>query len=184
MPASVAAKVSVGEFIALAPAAGSGARASPKSSTFASPAAVEHDVARLEVAVHDALLMRGVERLGDLPGNLERLARAASGRRRAARQRLPVDVFEDQEPRALILFESVDAGDVRMVQRCQELRLAGEAGDVLGIAGQRFGQRLDGDRAAKLGVAGAIHHSHAARAQGRRHFIRTDPGAGGQRHLT
>jgi hypothetical protein len=43
------------------------ALARPKSSTFTVPVGADLDVGRLEIAMDDALRVRGVERRGDLP---------------------------------------------------------------------------------------------------------------------
>ena len=43
------------------------------------------------------------------------------------------------------VFETVDAGDVGMIQRRQEFRLALEAREPIGISGERVGQDLDRD---------------------------------------
>ena len=55
-----------------------------------------------------------------------------------------------------------------MVQRGQRLRLAGEAGEAIGIGRQRRGQDLEGDVAIELGIARAIDLAHPAGAQRRR----------------
>ena len=43
-----------------------GTYATPKSVSFAAPGVVDHDVGRLHVAMHDVVLLRHVERVGDL----------------------------------------------------------------------------------------------------------------------
>ena len=52
---------------------GSIAFARPKSSTFTVPSGAHLDVRRLQIAVDDPLLVRRLERLGDLPGDRQRL---------------------------------------------------------------------------------------------------------------
>ena len=65
--------------------------ASPKSSTFTVPSGAHLDVGGLQVAMDDALLVRGFERLGDLPRDRQRFverqrpARDALGERRRLR---------------------------------------------------------------------------------------------------
>ena len=60
-----------------------------------------------------------------------------------------------------------------MIERRQHLGLAFESGQALRIAGQRFGQHLDGDIAFQTGIVGAIHHAHAAFAKLADDLIRT-----------
>ena len=88
MPSCVARAVSVGEFVSVgasevgadaAPA--SIALARPKSSTFTVPSGAHLDVRGLEVAVDDALLVRGLERLGDLARDRQRLVERQSAPR-------------------------------------------------------------------------------------------------------
>ena len=57
--------------------------------------------------------------------------------------------------------EAVDGGDVRVVQRGEELRFALEARDALRVGANGVRQRLDGDVAPELGVPGAVHLAHA-----------------------
>ena len=63
-----------------------------------------------------------------------------------------------------MLVEAVHGGDVRVIQRGQELGLALEAREAVLVGGQRRRQRLDRDFAAELGIARAIDLAHAARA--------------------
>ena len=84
--------------------------------------------------------------------------------------------------RAIGFVETVDGADVRMVQRREDLRFALEPGQSLGIAGERGRENLDGDVAAQLRVAGAIHLAHAARAKLRDDVVCAEAGAGTKGH--
>ena len=70
---------------------------------------------------------------------------------------------------------------MRVVERRQHLRLAREACDAIGIEGKRVGDDLQRDVAIQLGIARTIHLAHAAGAEGRANFIRTESGARGER---
>ena len=59
-------------------------------------------------------------------------------------------------------------GDVRMVERREDLRFALEAREPIGIVANDVGQDLDRDVAFQLRVARAIHLAHAAGAERRR----------------
>ena len=97
------------------------------------------------------------------------MASASVERHRPARdsigQRLALDEFEDQRGHAVGLFEPVDRADVRMIERCQDPRLAFEPRESIGIARKEARQDLDRHVAAELRVARAIDLAHAARAQ-------------------
>ena len=52
-----------------------------------------------------------------------------------------------------------------MIQRREDACLTLESRHAVGIVTERFGQELDGDTAAQLGVGGLIHITHAAAAE-------------------
>ena len=63
----IAGLVIVGEWArSTDPGAGSSAFASPKSSTLTTPSARSLDIGRLQIAMDDPSLVRGLESLGDL----------------------------------------------------------------------------------------------------------------------
>ena len=100
------------------------ALARPKSSTFDDPIGRDLDIGRLQIAVNDSLLVRRVERIGDLPRNRQCLAHRQRARRQALGERLTLDQLENQPMNAVALLEPVDGADVRMIQRGQQPRLA------------------------------------------------------------
>ena len=63
------------------------------------------------------------------------------------------------------MFERIDGCNVRVIQRCQHLGFALEAGQALGIRGHGFGQHLDRDLSAQRCVLGEIDLAHAAFAE-------------------
>ena len=67
-------------------------------------------------------------------------------------------------------------------ERREQLGLALEAREPLGILRELGGQRLDGDVAAEARVARAIDLAHAARAERRDDFVGAESGAGGEWH--
>ena len=107
-----------------------------------------HHVAGLQVAVGDLLLMRGRERFG------ERVARRrtspstlrprespgrASGPRRAPSSG---SGWEPALSRRRSVLRGKDRDDVRVIERGEGPRFAGEAGQAIGIAGHRSGRTL------------------------------------------
>ena len=91
------------------------------------------DVRRLQIAVDDALLVRGFERVGDLARDRERLLNRQRARRQTLGERRALDQLEHEAADAVGLLEAVDRADVRMIQRRQHPRLALEAREPLGI---------------------------------------------------
>ena len=151
--------VSVGEFARPAacspePVAGSIALASPKSSTFTVPSGAHLDVRRLEIAMDDPLLVRGLERLGDLPRNRERLVernrvRCAMRSRRAsvALDESRIDQRRDaaRPPRNRRSRRCSDGSAPRAICASRSNRARRS-----GIGGERVGQDLDRDVALQL----------------------------------
>ena len=127
------------------------------------PAAVDHDVRRLEIAMHDAPLVRGGEAGADLARDLERaVLRKAADAPEQRREILAVDVLHRQERVALDFVDVVDAADVRMRHLPRHPHFGVELREPRGIAIDRLGQEFQRDRLAELQVVGAIDLTHAA----------------------
>jgi hypothetical protein len=124
----------------------------------------QHDVGRLQVAVDDPVLVRRLQPVGDLAGDPHDLVRRHRPLLHAPAQVLPLHQLHHQEADPAFLLETVDRGDVGMLQAGQGPRLALEPGLALGIARELGRQDLDRHVAAELRVAGAEHLAHAALA--------------------
>jgi hypothetical protein len=68
-----------------------------------------------------------------------------------------------------------------MVQGRESLRFPLESGHPFRLRGERIGQALDRDLAAKRGIRRSVHLAHAAFAKGGDDFVDADSGAGSQR---
>src|ERR1051325_3954965 len=89
---------------------------------------LEDDVRALDVAVDDALLVRGGEACGDLPRDREELGGVERPAPDPLRERLPLAVLHDDERLAILrLIDFVDRGDVWMPHRRRRAGLAHEA---------------------------------------------------------
>ncbi len=118
----------------------------------------------------DAGLVSRLEGGGDLQRDVDRLGR----RERPALQPLGEVLAGDQLHREEaqrrlgsgrgLLVQAVDRGDVGVVEGGEQLGLALEAGQPLGVAGERVGEDLDGDLAVEGRVEGLPDHAHAALA--------------------
>jgi len=109
--------------------------------------------------------VRGLERFGDLPGDGDRFVEGDRAARDAPGEILAFDELHDERRRASALFEPVDGGNVRVIQRGQRLRFARQARQAVRIVGEDVGQDLDRDIAIQLRIAGAIDLAHSAFAQ-------------------
>ncbi len=163
MPSCVA-RVSVGEFMTSTSDddVGSIAFARPKSSTLTVPSGRTFTLAGLRSRWTMPCSCAASSAVGDLPcdrqglGERNRSLLDAIGKRRA------VDQLHDERMRRAAVFEAVDLGDVRMIERGEDLRFAMKAREPIRVAGERIRQDLQRDVATELGVAGAIHLAHSA----------------------
>jgi hypothetical protein len=70
-----------------------------------------------------------------------------------------------------VLLDAVERGDAGMVQGREQPRLALEAGETVGVPGERLREGLDRDLAAEAGVTGAAHLAHAAFSREREDLV-------------
>ncbi len=124
--------------------------------------------------MHDAFLVRRVQRVRDVARDPQGLSERHRATVDARGERVTLHELEHQGTAAAALFEAEDGGDVRMTERGQHARLAGETGHAVGIAGHRLGEDLDGHVTVKGGVASAIDLAHAARPDGVDDLVRPD----------
>ena len=110
---------------------------------------IEQDVARLDVAVHEAVLVGRVERLGELAGDL--VARSGSAAR-LQQQRLQVDAVDEahgDEQAPVDLARFVDRDDVGMVQARRQPRLSQQPLAKALVLREALGQDLQRDGASQ-----------------------------------
>ena len=97
-------------------------------------------------------------------------------------ERRPLHQLHHQRTDAIGLFQAVDDGNVRVIQRRQRLGFALEAGQPIGIVRKGVGEDFDRDLATKVSVGGALDLAHAAHSDLGGDFIRAEAGAGSQSH--
>ena len=142
----------------------------------------DHDIGGLQVAMHDAFLVSGGERIGQRAGDFDDLLRLGAACGNQAIERLAFDQLHGDEVDVVGFLDRIDGHDVGVIERGDGASLALEAGEAVGIASHRGGQNFERDIAAELGVGGAIHFSHAARAERCLDFIKTELCAGNKCH--
>ena len=125
--------------------------------------------------MHDALRVRGVERVGDLRAELEHFVERQRALRDAILQRLPVEQLHHHEL-ALPACDAdvVERADVRVIEVRDDARFALEALDRFGVGAGFVGQELDRDLAAKARVFRFVDHAHAAGAEARQDLVVRD----------
>jgi hypothetical protein len=135
----------------------------PKSVTL--PLRVEQHVLGLDVAVHQALAVRRLQR----PPDLDRVGDGLGDGQRpvapdAVLQRLALDVLEHDERVPLVVAGVDDGNDVGVRHLGRGARLAAEPLELDAVLGDRGVHHLDGDRALQHLVEGAIDRRHPAGA--------------------
>ncbi len=125
--------------------------------------ALEQDVRRLDVAVHEALCVRGVEAIGHLRDHRDRLLRrqpAPLGEQ--LREIRPFDEAHRHVELAGLLAGIEHRNHVGMVDRGRQLRLALEAAPEILIGREVRRDELDRALALERNVRGPVDHAHAA----------------------
>jgi hypothetical protein len=115
-------------------------------------------------ASRDPLFMRRGDGRGQRKRDLQQLGQVHALPRDHLRQRLAVDQFHRDEVHPLRLLDGVQGHDVRVVQPGDDLGLALEPLQTLGVAGPLFGQDLDRNFPIEGGVDRAPHFAHPAGA--------------------
>ena len=103
------------------------------------PVVGDEQVLGLQVAMDDALVVRGREAVGDLHGVVDGLAHRQRARAEPIAQRLALEQLRDDVRRAVLLADVVDGEDVRMIERGGRLRLLLEAAEAIGVRGEGRG---------------------------------------------
>ena len=130
--------------------------------------------ARLDVAVDDAVAVRGVERVGDLDTEIEQVVERQRTAREPLLQRLAFEQLHHHELLAVVLADVVQRADVRVAQRRDDPRLAQKALHRLRIAAELRRQQLQRHVTTEPGVFRFVDHAHAAAAERREHTIVRD----------
>ena len=134
-----------------------------------------HQVAGLDVPMHDALVVRGGKALGGLVDDLQRVGDVELLLAlQYLRQALALDELHDEERLFVLLSDEVDLDDVRVVQRRHRTRLAQETLDQVLVVRQRRRQLLDGDITAQRRFVALVDHAHAAATEFADDFVVTE----------
>ncbi len=113
--------------------------------------------------MNDALAVRFLERVGDLNSIAQHLFGGQRSALEAFRQRLALEVLENQIVSLILAADIVESADVRMIEAGNSPGLALKAPSEVRVGGKFGGQDLDGDGTIQACVASAIHLAHTAR---------------------
>ena len=131
----------------------------------------DHDVARLQITVHDARTVRLVEGTCDLNGVLQRLVERQPTFFKPAGKRFAFEILHHEERGAAILAYVVQRADVRVIERGNRARFAIESFAELWVRGEVRGKDFDCYPTIEPRVASEIDLAHPSRADERENFV-------------
>ena len=121
--------------------------------------------------------MRVVERAGDLDRARKRLVQRKAPVRQSRGQRVTFEVFHDEVVDLVMTPDVVESADVRVRQRSNRPRFAGEPGAHLLIECEARREDFDCHQAIETGIRGAEDFSHAAGTERAFNAVRAEGGA-------
>ena len=139
-------------------------------------------ISRLEVPVNDRLLVRRLQRFGDLQRNPEGFFNADRSLLDPFRQGLAIDELEHERGTAARFLNAVNRSNVLVIQRSQQLRFACKAGHAIRIEHETIRQNLQRHIAVKPRIPRPIYVAHSARTDWPQYLVRSKSGARLQRH--
>ena len=125
----------------------------------------------------DALLVRALHRIGDLPGDRERLVDVERSALHALCQREAFDELEDERLAALDVLDAVNAGDVSMIERRKDPGFTLEPAQAVLIERERRREDLDRDVTLEPRIVRPVDFAHPAGAQPADHLVGSDAAA-------
>ena len=136
-----------------------------------------HDVARLDVAVHDASVMRVLERGGDLTNDVERLAFGdALAGNDAVVHSVAVDILHHEVVQAVGFADLVGGNDVVVTEARGRPAFLLEARDEVRVLAEVLGQNLDSDEPVERDLAREVDLGHRALSEFSQDLIALNPG--------
>jgi hypothetical protein len=120
------------------------------------------DVRRLEIAMDDPAFMRSFQSFRDLLCKQQHFTDRNTTAPDAARKRWSFNKFEDERLHCIRAFDSIDSGDIRVIQSSEDLCFTPEGGKPGVIPGGSIRSHLERYITIKLGIVGTIDLAHAA----------------------
>ncbi len=128
-------------------------------------AARDEKICGFDIAVHDSLRVRGIERIGNFDGEIEQAIELHGFAGDDMLERSAIEKFHGDEGFAVFFADVVDGADARMIQRGRGLRFTLETAQGLRIAGNFIGKKFQRDETMKTRVFGFVDDAHASAAK-------------------
>jgi hypothetical protein len=129
------------------------------------PALSYKNVRRLDVAMDDSLLVRRIQRVGNVDAQIEQEFEVQRAALDGVLQRLAVETLHRKVGVAVFPADIVNRANVGMIQRGRRLRLAAKPFERHLISAQIFRQEFQRNKSVKPRVFGFVDNAHAAAAQ-------------------
>jgi len=153
----------------------------PEVEHFGTSVRRDDHVLRLQVAVHDALRVRGSQRVRHLGADRQQALDRQAALQEQRAQALAVDELHHDVVVGRRRPELVDRHDVRVIERGGGLGLELEPRHGTGVAGPGLGQRLERDVALQPRVTRAVDLAHAPGPEGLEDLVHSQASSRGQR---
>ncbi len=140
---------------------------------FQAPVFGDEYVFRFQVAMRNALIVRGGQPVGQLHRQLHCFASSHALRRNTLPQRFAFDQFRNDVMNFIGNADVEDGNDVRMVERSNRARFLFETAQPIGIGGKRFLQNFQRHVAQQPRIVCAINFTHSAGADQRNDSVWT-----------
>ena len=88
--------------------------------------------------------------------------------------------LQHQVVHIIALFNTMNRGDVGMIQRGKKASFTFESRQSLFVLGENFRENFDSDFTTELGVPGFVHFAHSAGTNGGEDFVLSEFGAGSE----
>ena len=125
--------------------------------------------------MHDSLVVRRFERVGDLTRDGQRFINSQGARSQSLGKRLPFNQLENERMNPVAIFEAVNRANVWMIDGRKQPRFAFEPRATIRVRSEYVGQNLDGNVATQLRIARTKNLSHPAASKQRSNLVRTNP---------
>ena len=136
----------------------------------------------LQVAVDDAALVGIFQCFGNLFGDGQRILARQRALFDAVGKRGPIDQLHHQRRHVVGFFQAVDRGNIRMIERRENLCFALETRHALAVAGKLIREDFNGHVTAEACIMREINFAHASSAEQRRYLVGPQFCARGQTH--
>ena len=136
------------------------------------------DIGRLEIPMDDPFVVGRRERFRDTSEEGKDFVQGNRASGNPLGESLTVHELHDEKPQPLVLLQTVQRRDIRVIELREQAGLALEAPQALLVAIKLLGQDFDGDVAPELRIASSIDLAHPANADHVENLEGAEPSSG------